>query len=251
MPPTGSNARAVVTGHSRGIGAAIAAHLLMRGVRVLGIARHENRSLAQRYGDALSQLRLDLADIAALTEWLQSDAVQRHFSDAEPRFLVNNAGVLQPLAPLEQQDVVIVARAVAVNVSAALVLSAAFAATTTDGRDRRIMHLSSGAGRKGYAGWSVYCASKAALDNHARAVAADRSPGLRIASIAPGVIDTEMQAEIRSSRDDFVPDRPRFVTMHREGRLIPADRAGRAAVEYLMSDDFGSDPVAELRYSTT
>lgn len=238
---------AIVTGHSRGIGSAIAAHLLSRDIHVLGIARHGNVQLAQRYTEALTEVQLDLADAAALTSWLKSDALSRHLADSERPILVNNAGVLQPLGPLETQESAAVIRATTVNVAAALALSAAFATATGAASDRRILHISSGAGRHPYAGWSVYCASKAALDLHAMSVALDHSPGLRIASIAPGVIDTEMQAEIRASSSDNVPDRQRFVDMKREGRLTSSDDAGRAVVEFLLSNRFGAEPVTDLR----
>ena len=238
---------AVVTGHTRGLGAAIAAHLLSRDVDVLGIARHRNAELAEGHGDALTQVQLDLADAAALMEWLQSDAIGRFLRQSRTALLVNNAGVLQPIGPLETQDAAMISRAVAANVAAALMLSAAFAAATSDAPDRRILHISSGAGRNAYAGWSVYCATKAALDHHARAVALDHTPALRISSVAPGVIDTDMQAEIRASTDDKFPDRPHFVAMKREGRLLSADETGRAVVEFLVSDAFGREPVTDLR----
>ncbi len=250
MTPANVAGAAVVTGHRRGIGEAVADALLGRGVRVLGIARSENGNLAARYPKLLTQVQLDLSDAYALVAWLQTDSLEKHLRAAGTRLLVNNAGVLKPLGPLEQQGIAEVARAVTVNVAAALVLSAAFAQVTNDGRERRILHISSGAGRKGYAGWSVYCASKAALDNHARAVALDRSEGLLICSVAPGVIETEMQAQIRASRDDFVPDRHRFVTMKREGRLISPADAGRKLVELLLSHDFGRETVPELRHQT-
>jgi NAD(P)-dependent dehydrogenase (short-subunit alcohol dehydrogenase family) len=240
---------AIVTGHSRGLGAAIAGQLLTRGVRVLGVARHANADLAARFPVAFAEHLLDLSDAGAVDDWLRSGSIDRYLAGAHTALLVNNAGVLQPLGPLEIQDVGRILGAVTVNVAAALALSAEFAAGTRSGLDRRILHISSGAGRKGYAGWSVYCASKAALDNHARAVTLDKSPGLRICSVAPGVIDTEMQAEIRASSDDNVPDRPRFVTMHREGRLIGAEAAGRAVVDLLLSDEFGSEVISELRYN--
>jgi NAD(P)-dependent dehydrogenase (short-subunit alcohol dehydrogenase family) len=140
-----------------------------------------------------------------------------------------------------------VARAIAVNVAAPLVLSAAFVAATRGANDRRIMHVSSGAGRKAHAGWSVYCATKAALDHHARAVALDRMPTLRISSVAPGAVDTDMQAEIRASTDDAFPERARFLAMQREGRLHDPDETGRALVELLLCDAFGSEPVSDLR----
>ena len=238
---------AVVTGHTRGLGAAIAGHLLARGVRVLGIARRANTDLADRYGSLLSQVQLDLADPSALVRWLDTDALELFLGRTRTALLVNNAGVVQPTGPLDTQDAAAVARAVAVNVGAPLVLSAAFVGAARGARDRRILHISSGAGRNAYAGWSVYCATKAALDHHARAVALDRTPALRVSSIAPGVIDTDMQAEVRATSDDKLPGRQRFVTMKREGRLLSPEQAGRAVVEHLLADTFGDEPVSDVR----
>ena len=238
---------AIVTGHSRGIGEAVAMQLLDRDIRVLGIARHENPGLAKRYGRRLEQFSLDLADSGALATWLAGDALNRCVDGAESAILVNNAGVLQPIGPLELQEVEQVSRAVAVNVAAAFMLAAAFVKATAPAKERRILHVSSAAGHKAYAGWSIYCATKAALDHHARCVALDRTPGLRIASIAPGVVDTEMQAEIRASTDERFPERPRFIAMHRD-KAIPSPAAAAAKiVRYLLSDVFGSAPVFDVR----
>lgn len=248
MPQT-RDTIAVVTGHSRGLGAAIAAELLARDVHVLAVARHANAELRERYGNILTEVQLDLADAAALTAWLASDALESFLRAAERAVLVNNAGVLQPAGPLDVQDVEGIIRAVVVNVAAPLALSAAFVAATHDARDRRILHVSSGAARNASAGWSVYCATKAALDHHARAVALDRTAALRICSLAPGVIDTEMQAELRSISDDRFPDRQRYVDMKREGRLQNADLTGRAVVEFMLSEAFGDEPTADLRRS--
>jgi benzil reductase ((S)-benzoin forming) len=238
---------AVVTGHSRGLGEGIASHLLAQGIPVLGLARQRNVALAKRFGAALTEAQLDLADAAAVQRWLATDALGPFVGEAKLAMLVNNAGVLQPIGPLEVQDVAAVARAVAVNVGAVLVLSAAFAARTTRVRDRRILHVSSGAGSNPYAGWSVYCATKAALDHHARATALDRSPGLRVGSVAPGVIDTEMQTEIRSTTDAKFPDRHRFIELKEKGRLRDADEAGAEVVKLLLSDAFAREPVTDLR----
>jgi len=247
MPRVNVNAAAaIVTGHSRGLGEAIAADLLARGLTVLGIARHENARLGAEF-PSLRQAALDLADSTALTRWLSTDALTQFVSGVGTALLVNNAGVLQPIGPPETQDVEAVARAVSVNVGAALMFSAAFARATTPRCEGRILHISSGAGRKPYAGWSIYCATKAALDHHARCVALDGPPGLSISSIAPGVIDTDMQAEIRASSDDRFPERPRFVAMHRDNALPSAAQRAEAIVEYLLSEGYGSEPVFDLR----
>ncbi len=238
---------AIVTGHTRGLGEGIARHLLARKARVLGIARNENRALTKEFGGALIQTRLDLSDGRALLGWLGDGTLARFLNGVDRPILVNNAGLLNPIGPLDAQEPSHVARAASVNVSAALTLSAAFVTNTPDAIDRRILHISSGAGRKGYAGWSVYCASKAALDNHARAVALDRTARLRISSLAPGVIDTDMQAEIRATTEELFPDRARFEAMKRDGKLPSPDDVGRAVVEFLLAPGFGEEPVADLR----
>jgi benzil reductase ((S)-benzoin forming) len=238
--------KAIVTGHSRGFGEGIAAALLQRDIPVLGLSRGGNDELAAKHRTGLQEERLDLSDADASARWLHSGALDRFVEGARTAVLVNNAGLLQPIGPLEQQDAADVWRTVSVNVGAALALSAAFVQATERCDDRRILHISSGAGRKAYAGWSVYCATKAALDHHARAVELDRTPRLRLCSLAPGVIDTEMQAEIRATTTDRFPEKDRFVAMKREGALRDPARVGAMTVEFLLSASFGRDVISEL-----
>lgn len=238
--------RAIVTGHSRGLGLGIAAALLQRGVPVLGVSRRGNPGLARSAGSALTEVALDLADAGAVGEWLASGAM-RDFVDGDSLpMLVNNAGLLQPIGPLQSQDPAAVWQAVAVNVGAVLALSAAFVHVTEGARERRILQISSAAGRKAYAGWAVYCATKAALDHHTRCVVLDRTPDLRVCSLAPGLVDTDMQAEIRASTTDRFPERDRFVTMKREGTLRSVERVGALTVDLLLDPRFGDEPIAEL-----
>jgi NAD(P)-dependent dehydrogenase (short-subunit alcohol dehydrogenase family) len=244
IDPTAS--AAVVTGHSRGLGEAIAERLLSEGVRVLGISRHRHAPLAERY-QSLQQAEVDLADDAGLSRWIKSGALAEFVRGCETPLLVNNAGVLQPIGPTQTHDLGFVARAVAVNVAAVFVLTAAFVQAAGGARERRVLQVSSGAGRKAYAGWSIYCATKAAVDQHARCVALDRTPNLLISSVAPGPVDTDMQAEIRASSNDCFPDRPRFVELHAEKALPTAEQTGGKLVEYLLSDVFGQEPVFDLR----
>ena len=250
--------KAIVSGHSRGLGAAIAGELLERGVPVLGLARKGNAELAAQHGDRLAEVVLDLADGGALAAWLASGALGAWVADAEQVLLVNNAGTLQPMGPLPLQDAVAVARAVAVNVAAPMMLAAAFAQAGAaadeaagTARDRRVLHVSSGAARKPYAGWSVYCATKAALDHHARAVQADATPGLRICALAPGVIDTGMQGEIRATTLERFPLRERFAEMQASGGLVAAAECAMHLVDFLLDPDFGREPVADLRALTS
>ena len=239
--------KAIVTGHSRGLGAAIAETLLASGVAVLGLARHGNASLAARYPQLLRELAIDLTDVAALQRWLAGDALQQFLVGCPSILLINNAGTIQPVAPVGSPEDVAIARALNLNVVTPLILANAVIAAASEVPEKRILHVSSGAARSPYPGWSVYCASKAALDQHARSVALDEVAGLRIASVAPGVIDTDMQAEIRAASPTSFPLRGKFEDLQRNGQLADARECAGRLVAYLLDDGFGAEPVADLR----
>ncbi|MDR7007701.1 MULTISPECIES: SDR family oxidoreductase [Paraburkholderia] len=239
--------RAIVTGHTRGLGAALAEQLLARDIAVLGLSRSRHASLKQRFPTLLEETELALADTARVAEWLATDALRAFVSGAETVLLINNAGMVQPIGPIEGQDVVDIATAVSLNVATPLMLASALAAASPHASDRRIVHISSGAARNAYAGWSIYCATKAALDHHARAVSLDANRALRICSLAPGVIDTNMQAEIRGTGVEQFPMREKFEDLKRTGQLSTPEQCAAQLLDYALSDAFGETPVADIR----
>ena len=232
--------KAIVTGHTRGLGAAVAAELQARGIAVLGLARGRSQEAG------IEQIELDMADPAALQAWLAGDALRDFLQDAADAFLVNNAGVVTPVGPLAAQDSAEVLRAVALNVGAPLALAAAFVRAAPTAQ-RRILHVSSGAARNAYPGWAVYGATKAALDQHARAVLLDGDMSVRACSLAPGIIDTDMQAAIRATSDADFPIRERFVALKDGGALESPAACAKKLVDYLLARGFGSEPVDDLR----
>ncbi|HEM7807916.1 SDR family oxidoreductase [Burkholderia multivorans] len=249
MTPSTSapNVRAIVTGHTRGLGAALATQLLDQGIAVLGVSRSRHPSLAAASHAQFAEIELDLSDAAAVAAWLAGDTLRRFVDGASLVLLFNNAGIVDPIGPLDVQDANTVARAVNLNVAAPLMLSAALAQAVSAPTECRIVHVSSGAARNAYAGWSVYCATKAALDHHARAVALDANRALRIGSVAPGVVDTGMQATIRATGDDRFPMRDKFEQLKASGALSTPEAAARQLIRYALSDAFGATPTADVR----
>jgi NAD(P)-dependent dehydrogenase (short-subunit alcohol dehydrogenase family) len=239
--------KAILTGHTKGLGAALADELLGRGIAVLGLARGTAPALAARFPQGLVQIELDLADSAALAAWLAGGVLKVWLAGCEKVLLINNAGMVQPVGPIASHDPAAIARAVALNVAAPMMLASAVAAAREPRTECRIVHVSSGAGRNPYPGWSVYCATKAALDLHARAAALDHNINLRICSLAPGVVDTGMQAEIRATSLEQFPMRQHFDDMKRAGALAAPAVCAQKLVDYLLAVQFGSAPVDDLR----
>lgn len=240
---------AVVTGASRGLGRSLAARLLESGATVITLARTQSGELAQKAqqtGARLQQLEADLSQspsietAAGLTSAALPDGAARYI-------LINNAGTVDPVALSDGLfDASSIERAFNLNVTAAMVLTAAFLRSTPAGADRRVINISSGAGRKPTAGWPVYCATKAALDHYTRVLALE-NPELRVSSLAPGVIDTDMQAHIRSSDRRHFPDLDRFVQLHEGGQLADADAVAEKILRFAADDAFGKEVIDDIR----
>ena len=225
------NKKAIVTGHTRGLGAALAARLEADGWDVLGVARSGGE-------------RVDLGDPAAVMAWVDGGTLRAHLADADEILLVNNAGLLGPADVAGAQDPAAAVLDVNVNVAAPILLTNAVLRDRPAGVPTRIAHISSGAGRRPLPGWSVYCATKAAVDHHAVTVSSEGHDGVRIVAIRPGVVDTDMQGDIRASQG--FPLRADFVAMKQQGRLTSADDAARAVLAIVDAEDFGAEPLASV-----
>lgn len=244
----------ILTGASRGLGRAMAERLLGAGCLLLAISRRPDPSLealAKSRGAQLEQWALDLAhDIGAaarLETWLRKQDAAR-FRTAT---LINNAGLLGRVGPLQEAGAENIAAVLRVGLEAPALLAAAFLRATDGWRaPRKVLNISSGAGRRAIAGWAAYCAAKAGLDHLSRVMAEDearRPNGARIVSLAPGVIDTDMQGEIRAADAAGFPDQPRFREMKASGQLASASEAAARVLAYLARPDFGANPVADVR----
>jgi len=249
----------ILTGASRGMGLAMALQLLAQEHQILCLSRQRNDDL-QAQADARScdlvQWAQDLSDTegaaARLTHWLD----QLTASALASATLINNAGVIPAIGPLDQCPPTQLSLALRVGLEAPMHLTAAFLRATGHWVDtgwrgpRKVLNISSGLGRHPMAAQAPYCAAKAGLDHFTRCSALDeaqRPHGARLVSLAPGVIDTDMQVQLRAGDPARFPDRQRFVDLQSQGALSSPKAAAARVLAWLDRPDFGSNPVADVR----
>jgi benzil reductase ((S)-benzoin forming) len=219
-----------ITGTSRGLGKALAAELLYDdGNRVFGIGR--SCTLAHnRY----QHYHLDLSAIENVREF--QFRLPRGTSRA---VLVNNAGVIAPVAPVGRIDNQTLVAGFTVNLISPAILMNNFIRQTRNNRAQRlIINIGSGAGRHSMDSWAVYCTAKAGLDMFSEVLHSEQpihhpKHPVQIFSIAPGVVDTGMQAQIRAVPQKDFPNKNRFVKMKADGVLSPADKTARSILKIL------------------
>jgi NAD(P)-dependent dehydrogenase (short-subunit alcohol dehydrogenase family) len=244
----------ILTGHSRGLGLALAEQLLTPGRLLLGISRTQAPGLAltaQARGCQLLEWQADLAQGAEvaqrLSQWLD-DQGQLAWRSAT---LINNAGLIPAIVPLSQANSEDLARAMRVDLETPMQLCAAFLGATAHWQaQRKILNVSSGLGRRPMASQSAYCAAKAGMDHFTRCMALDeaRQPnGAKVCSLAPGVIATDMQVQLRHAPDANFPDRAGFEGLHLQGMLSTPHDAAQRLLAFLARPDFGHEPVADAR----
>jgi len=187
-----------ITGASRGIGAAAARVFAGAGARVALLARSgdEIAQLAADIGPAALSLPCDVADAAAVSAALAKVARWGGGLDV----LINNAGVIEPIARLAEVDPAAFGRSVDINLMGVLHgMQAAIPMMRMQGGGT-IINLSSGAAHNPVEGWAAYCAAKAGAAMLTRMGHLEEGPqGLRILGLSPGTVATEMQVKIRAS----------------------------------------------------
>lgn len=248
-----SRSLTILTGASRGLGAALAQQLLQRGTVLLTMARHPDQALsanAMASGATLEQWTVDLADSAPAAHQLEAWLSDRHgrFSSAT---LINNAALAGKAGPIDALAIDELTAVLRVGLEAPMLLTRAFLrAARSWNISLKVLNISSGAGKKTLGGAAAYCAVKAGLDHFSRVVALDestRSNSAKVVSLAPGVIDTDMQTALRESDPSAFPSQPQFVAMQAAGQLTSPEAAASSVLAFLNRPDFGTQPVADVR----
>ena len=188
----------LITGASRGIGAATARAFAEAGANVALIARSTNEiaEIAGEIGDAAIAISCDVSRYSEV----QAAVARTIETFGGLDILVNNAGVVTPVGPLEDADPDAWGKTIDINLKGVMYGIHAALPVMLDKGEGTIINISSGAAHGPVDGWSAYCSSKAGAYMLTRAVDKEtRDKGIRVLGLSPGTVATEMQREIKAS----------------------------------------------------
>ena len=224
---------AMITGVSRGLGEALAAELLARGWNVLGVGRKSGARLA---GARYRFVELDLADVGKIDATLSAPITDIRSSHPASVVCINNAAIAGPVGVGGRLTAHDIASSLAINLAAPGAIANLFCRVFADGvEDRRIVNISSGAAQTVLPGSAMYCAAKAGLEMLTRALAAEQGAnGVRVVTLRPGILDTDMQAFMRSQPEDVLPVTGLFKGFHERRQLVAPNVAATKIVDKIV-----------------
>lgn len=208
----------IITGGNKGIGAGIAEVYHKYGYHIISISRSHIKKLY-----TTEQYHTDLSNPTNCESILEEVFSHLSKEEATSITLVNNAGHIGHVGPIETLKGADFAYTIGVNLVAPLTLTSKFIELTKNWTcTKNIYNISSGAAVNPYESWSSYCTSKAGLDMMTRVVAKEQKDcenGANIVSIYPGIVDTEMQEEVRNTPKDKFKSIQRFIDFYEKGEL--------------------------------
>lgn len=230
---------AIVTGASRGLGRAFAEQLLDRGYFVYAVSRSNK---APKSVDC-RQVQADLSQAGAAILLARNLYPAIKERNPDEILLINNAGTLEPCGRIGSLDLQAIEGNFTLNLTAPSVLMAEYLRHFHDeDLPKTIINISSGAAVTAYEGWGPYCAAKSGMDQITRVAVQEqhRIPyPTAIYSIYPGVLDTQMQAEIRALNSAAFPLLERFETLHSEGQLSDPQEVAKEILSFVHNSPQG------------
>ena len=220
----------VITGGSRGIGAALAKNLAHQNHAVLIIGR--DQKTLETVADNHTHLQICVADVSKEND---RATILKHLEPYDTiTGLVHNAGIINPIAPIQSLSEAGFQHLMNINLNAPLFLTQALYAKLINGG--RVLHISSGAAHFPIHAWAPYCISKAGLAMLTRAWQLE-CPEIATSSVMPGIVATEMQAQIRAAQNQDPDKQQFFQDLHNNNRLITPDTVASFLTWLLLNID--------------
>lgn len=241
---------AVITGASRGLGASVAKQLMAEGIHVISVARNENNGLkraAAEAGTGYGHYNCDLAS-AEQVQNVFTEIAETVFKDAEHVYVINNAGVIEPIEVAGALESSLILANVQVNLTAPVLISnLILQKALKTGTPTIIANVTSGAAERPIHGWSIYCSTKAAINMFTMTAGLELGNSTsKIIAFSPGVMDTDMQATIRSSSEEAFAELATFKHYKESGSLRSPEIVAGALIRLVLGSDLENGKVYKV-----
>ena len=236
----------IITGGSKGLGKSTAKLFQKNGYKVYSLARSINSKL-----EAINQLQVDLSNtkesIVAMNNLLDVVLEEKPSSVT----LINNAGTLGEINVLAEIPPSNIESTVTLNYTSPMILCSIFAKKLSDfSGTKKIRNISSGAANGTYHGWSVYCSTKSAMDSFTKVLAVEQSYSqypIHVLSVYPGVIDTEMQSQIRNTTEKTFANVERFRELKSNNDLSSPDEIAEIIFKINSNNELQNGGIVDVR----
>ena len=242
----------IVTGTTSGLGFTFIKELLEKGKLVYSISRKDTPFILEQNNNVnFKHFKCDLANERYLNETLKTvfDLIDLYAIASVT--LINNAGTIKPIGNVGKVDSKRLSRSIDTNLKAPIFIANYFIEQTQKIAIKKyILNISSGAGRKPYAGWATYCAAKAGLDLFTACIGVEQKEEqfpIKVISFAPGVVDTNMQETIRSTKKEDFDAVTRFIDLKNNNQLLSAKFVSEKLLELLPSDKTSNGGLYDIR----
>jgi len=243
----------IITGTSKGVGESIAKALLNENNHLFCISRGVNNDLiseAKEKGVKLQYIQQDLNKVEEIESLMEGIFKNIDTDNIDGVYLINNAGIVAPIKKVEGLKWEDVSLNLNVNLAAPMLITSNFIKCAKELRiEKRIINVSSGAGKNPIFGWSAYCTAKAGVDLFTRCVALEQENQeypAKVISFGPGIVDTNMQKEIRSSDKENFVDLDKFIGFKEQGNLRQPEEVAEAVTELLFRESFENGKVTSI-----
>ncbi len=227
---------ALITGTGSGIGKTLAELLLSENYLIFGYSRTN-----QIENTNFTFTKIDLSDMEAVQK-LQFPNVNVAFDV----LLVNNAATIGSILPIDKKTNEEILREYNLNIISPTLLSRKFINNYSDNK-KLLINIGSGAANKAIASWSTYCATKSGLDMLTEVIQKEKHESLKVFSIHPGVVNTNMQEEIRRSDANFFPIKQQFIDYYNKNELFSVDFVALKIFQIIAKNEDLEEIILNLR----